>query len=217
MARVSSTPAQQKFSHRCPHHNSVLQAPGEFPDKIHHHATPFAIVNSRIYAISSLRRRGSFEIYPVPSVDLEHHRASVRSSSGHALPCPQATAPAWCNGTMRWTRPAVGPMFWATDIVPRGMRNVTDSFLIQTSSPSNLNDEEKADFALFRNTGLGRKVSHDSCRNGPCNDSMADEQTVYSVPNSSVDVILYRGAGGAVPSGWRGDLKAVRTPHAVCC
>ena len=31
------------------------------------------------------------------------------------------------------------------------------------------------------------------------------EHTVYSVPGSSIDVILYRGSGGKVPTGWPGD------------
>ena len=50
MARVSSTPAQLTVVVADVFPSmpaSQFSAPGEFPDKIHHHATPFAIVNSR--------------------------------------------------------------------------------------------------------------------------------------------------------------------------
>ena len=68
--------------------------------------------------------------------------------------------------------------------------------------------------ALFRNEGHARLYSPESCRAGPCGPRRG-EQTVYSVKNSSTDVILYRGSGGTLPAGWPGDQACANATSCV--
>jgi hypothetical protein len=194
---------------------SEFSTPGVGPSKIHHHAVPFVNLNGRLYAVSCVQRHGGYEIYPVPKQSLNYTllRRVIHPAALYPV-CPQPDPPSWCKGTMRWSRPAFGPMFWATDQVPLGMENVTENFGVRVSSEAVLNVDERADFELFRDQHRAREMSTNSCRGGACANTTG-EQTVYSVPDSSLDVLLYRGTGGAVPAGWPGDQSCKNVSECV--
>jgi hypothetical protein len=115
---------------------------------------------------------------------------------------------------MRWMYAAFGPMYWATSVVPKGMENVTDAFGIRTAGGASGGSEVEMDLARFRDTRHARRYSPESCRNGPCGPRHG-EQTVYSIQNSSTDVILYRGQGGDLPAGWPGDQACANASSCV--
>ena len=188
-------------------------------DKVHHHALPFVTLNGRLYAVSSLHRHqlGAY-FYPVPAGDLNTTllrrvlQPARKTPGGCAVGItPSGACPA---DSLRWLYPAFGPMLWATDVVPYGMENVTRAFGIRPALPSLLTHEEVADLALFRDNAHARLYSSESCRAGPCGPRMG-EQTVYSVKDSSTDVILYRGTGGSLPAGWPGDQACANETSCV--
>eukprot|EP00040_Diaphanoeca_grandis_P030797 m.182809 g.182809 ORF g.182809 m.182809 type:complete len:473 (+) comp32134_c0_seq1:140-1558(+) len=188
-------------------------------DKIHHHHLPYVTLNGRLYGVSNLRRheQGAY-FYPVPPNDLNATLLRRVLQPARLTPggCAEGTAPsAACPlNSMRWLRPAFGPMFWATDVIPQGMTNVTNAFGIRTATPDTLSPEEAADFAAFRDIAHARSYSNESCCNGLCGPKMG-EQTVYSLTNSSIDVILYRGVGGDLPHGWPGDQACANASSCV--
>eukprot|EP00729_Bicosta_minor_P001984 gene1984-11448_t len=188
-------------------------------DKIHQHSMPYATLNGRLYAVSTIRRHqeGAF-FYPQPADDLNATllRRVLYPGQQTAGGCAVGTVPSGAcpNGNgVRWLRAAFGPMFWATDLIPHGYDNVTQAFGIRTAS-QNVTAEEGLDLAAFRDISHARKFSSESCRNGPCG-PRGGEQTVYSVKDSDVDVILYRGQGGDLPNGWPGDQACANASSCV--
>ena len=188
-------------------------------DKIHHHTMPFVTLNGRLYAVSNLRRHqhGAY-FYPVPGDDLNATLLRRVLQPARRTPggCAAGSAPsAGCPADgMRWLYPAFGPMSWATDVVPKGMENATAAFGIRPALPGLLTPEELEDLAVFRDVGHARRYSNESCRGGACGPRRG-EQTVYSVTGTATDVILYRGTGGTVPSGWPGDQACANASSCV--
>ena len=123
---------------------SQFGTPGQPPWKIHHRTAPFVTLHGRLYAVSSLGDFGAaFEIYPVPSYDLNSTLLRRVIHPPKLYPaCPGTDPPDWCRGTMRWTRPALGPLFWATNEVPRGFENVTISFGIRTAQEASQEESQ---------------------------------------------------------------------------
>jgi hypothetical protein len=204
--------------------SQFVSNPGAGPDKIHHHVMPFVTLNGRLYAVSNLRRHqvGAF-FYPVPDDDLNATllrrvlQPAALSPGGCGL--PGAAVSAACPAdSPRWSRPAFGPMVWATGVVPAGMENVSSSFGLRTaaemSSRGRVSKELATDLAAFRDTRHARRYSPESCRAGPCGPHHG-EQTVYSITGGSTDVILYRGQGGDLPAGWPGDQACANTSRCV--
>lgn len=196
-------------------------SPGLFCwDKIHHHALPFVTLNGRLYAVSDLRRHqtGAF-FFPVPADDLNATllrrvlQPARLTAGGCRVGSPNSAA---CPATdMRWMYAAFGPMFWATNVEPKGMANVTDAFGVRTAADAPNGSAVQLDLALFRDTHQARRYSSESCRSGPCGPRHG-EQTVYSVRDSSTDVILYRGKGGDLPAaGWPGDQACANASSCV--
>ena len=188
-------------------------------DKIHHHALPFVTLNGRLYAVSNLRRHqeGAY-FFPVPAADLNATLLRRVLQPARLTPggCAVGVAPSGAcpADSQRWLYPAFGPMLWATNVVPKGMGNVTAAFGIRPANEALLTAEEAADLALFRDTGHARMYSPESCRGGPCGPRHG-EQTVYSVKGSHTDVILYRGTGGSLPAGWPGDQACANASSCV--
>lgn len=150
-------------------------------DKIHHEGTPFVHLNGRLYAVSSVKRKGSpASFYPTPAVDLNTTllrrvlRPAVLSPGG----CPAPAPPACPADAMRWSRAVFGPIYWATAVVPWGFANVTRALGIRTADE--LPADEAVDFALFRNARAARQYTMDGCRRGPCS-AITGEQAVYAV------------------------------------
>eukprot|EP01052_Picozoa_sp_SAG31_P001478 SAG31_NODE_49_length_30599_cov_15.615016_38_plen_336_part_00 len=113
------------------------------------------------------------------------------SPGGCSLVAPSPVCPV---SAQRWSRPVFGPLTWATAVVPVGFENISAALGIRTASSAVLSPAERADLALFSDVGSAKKFASNACRGGPCGSSYA-EQSVYHMYNSSVDVILYRGAG----------------------
>lgn len=150
--------------------------------------------------------------------------AAHTSALSHPFPTqPAVLTPGGCGGNTptsacpanntRWVPPAFGPMLWATDEVPTGYSNISSAFGIRALD-AELTAEEVADRAVFRDPMHQRNITPNACRNGECGPTIG-EQTVYSINGTALDVILYRGAGGAVPSGWPGDQGCANTSTCV--
>eukprot|EP01049_Picozoa_sp_SAG25_P009664 SAG25_NODE_980_length_4429_cov_1.828176_5_plen_489_part_00 len=181
-------------------------------DKIHHECTPFVTLYGRLYAVSNLRRHGSpGSFYPTPALDMNTTmlrqvlQPAVQTAGGCAASDPRAGSSACPTASPRWTRPAFGPMLWATAVIPAGYANVSQAFGLRPATDASMTPQQRTDLTLFRDQSRAREYTPDSCRNGPCNLNNSGEQTVYSVKGGPIDTILYRGTGGNLPNGWPGD------------
>ena len=186
-------------------------------DKIHHESSPFVTLNGRLYAVSNVRRHGSpGEFFPIPADSMNTtlirrvlHPAQLtpggcRAEDPRSI-CPINEPCACPPGSMRWVSPSLGPIWWATEVVPHHYENLSSAVGIRPSISSALNPEEKADLELFRNPLKANFYAKNACRNGHCPEPKEGEQTVYAVNASPFDVTLYRGTGGSLPHGWPGD------------
>merc|ERR1712190_534931 len=140
-------------------------------DKIHHHNQPFVTLNGRLYAVSNVRRHDSpGSYYPTPAEDLNTTllrrilQPAKLTPGGCDSRDPRIGSPACPNTSMRWSRPSFGPIYWATDVVPYGYKNITRAFGIRPSTMESLSPEERMDLVLFRDSTKAKLYTPDGCR-----------------------------------------------------